>query len=282
MRIEKASEMGYCYGVRRAIDIVEKAAGEDGEIQTLGPLVHNQQVVDRLAGIGVIPAPSLDQVQTKVVAITSHGVSPEMVRKAEAQGLKVIDTTCPFVRKAQASAQGLAEAGFWVHVFGDRGHPEVEGLLGWAGERASASKELPKLDPWPKRLGVVCQTTQSVEALARFVSELGVARLADMNELRVVNTICDATRRNQRAALDLSARVDAMIVVGGHDSANTKRLAELCAATGTPTYHIATPQEIDASWVDGLSSVGVTAGASTPDHAVEEVIAALSEMAGNS
>ncbi len=282
MQIEKAAEMGFCFGVRRAIEIVEKAAGERGPLQTLGALVHNQQVVDRLADRGVTVAQTPDDIETPVVAVTSHGVSPRTLETLRASGHEIIDATCPFVRKAQVAAERLAEAGFWVHVFGDSDHPEVKGLLGWAGARSSASTGLPPSDDLGKKLGVVCQTTQSPEAFARFLSQLAPRQLSRLSELRVVNTICDATRRNQEAAVELSGRVQAMVVIGGRDSANTKRLAELCTATGTPTYRVETAGDLSTDWFRGMSVVGVTAGASTPDDVVEEVVRSLSALPGGS
>jgi 4-hydroxy-3-methylbut-2-enyl diphosphate reductase len=282
MRIEKAAEMGFCFGVRRAIGIVEKAVAERGPLQTLGALVHNQQVVDRLADWGVTVAQTIDDIETTVVAVTSHGASPGTLEALRGSGHEIIDATCPFVRKAQVATENLAESGFWVHVFGDSDHPEVRGLLGWAGEQSSASTDLPPSDTFGKKLGVVCQTTQSPEAFGRFLSQLAPRQLNRLSELRVVNTICDATRRNQEAAVELSGRVQAMVVIGGRDSANTKRLAELCTATGTPTYRIETAGDLSMEWFRGISVVGVTAGASTPDDVIEEVVRSLSTLPGGS
>jgi 4-hydroxy-3-methylbut-2-enyl diphosphate reductase len=275
MEIERASEMGFCFGVRRAIELVEKAAGERGPLQTLGALVHNRQVVDRLALCGVSVAASLDELQGNIVAIASHGVGPDVMDQMRVRGFEVIDSTCPFVRKAQVVAKRLGKAGFWVLVFGDAAHPEVQGVLGWAGENASASLEVPHLDNLPRRLGILCQTTQNQERFAEFVS--GVISYK-FTELRIFNTICDATSKHQTAALALAGRVDLMLVVGGQDSANTKRLARICADTGVTTYHIETAAEVDHLWLRGHYRVGVTAGASTPDEVIDEVVRELEEV----
>lgn len=278
MEIERASEMGFCFGVRRAIELVEKAAGERGPLQTLGALVHNRQVVDRLELCGVSVAASLDELQGNIVAIASHGVGPEGMEQVRIRGFEVIDATCPFVRKAQVVAKRLGKAGFWVLVFGDAAHPEVRGVLGWAGENASASLEVPHLDKLPRRLGILCQTTQNQERFAEFVAGVISHKSAKFTELRIFNTICDATSKHQVAALALAGRVDLMFVVGGQDSANTKRLARICADTGVPTYHIEAAAEVDPRWLRGHYRVGVTAGASTPDEVIDEVVRALEEV----
>ena len=278
MEIEKASAMGFCFGVKRAIDIVEGAAQERGPLQTLGALVHNRQVVERLAERGVDVAGNLDEVRGSVVAIASHGVGPDILEQIEQRGLEVVDATCPFVRKAQTAARDLAADGFRVVVFGDAAHPEVRGLLGYAGESASASLEAPSLGMVPKRLGVLCQTTQNQERFAEFLAGLVARNISGISELRVHNTICDATSKHQAAALELAERVDLMVVVGGHDSANTARLAKICSDTGVTTFHIERASEIDPQWLRGRSRVGVTAGASTPDEVIEDVVAALREQ----
>ena len=278
MKIEKAAEMGFCFGVRRAIDLVEKAAQERGPLQTLGPLVHNRQVVDKLAERGVSIAERLDEIHGDIVAIASHGVGPEVMKLIKDRGLKVIDATCPFVRKAQVVAQKLGKEGFWVLVFGDASHPEVQAVLGWAGKNASASLEIPQFTAQPKRLGILCQTTQNKERFANFVARIIASDTAKFSELHIFNTICDATRRHQAAALGLAKRADLMIVIGGKDSANTRRLAEICADTGVATYHIQTVTELDPSWVQGRHHIGVTAGASTPDEAINEVVLKLQEV----
>jgi len=277
MKIEKAAEMGFCFGVRRAIELVQKAARERGPLQTLGALVHNQQVVDKLAGYGVSIAASLDEIRGNIVAIASHGVGPDVMKQIKAQGLEVVDATCPFVRKAQVIAQRLGKEGLGVLVFGEASHPEVQAVLGWAGKNASASLEIPRFTARTKRLGIICQTTQNQERFANFVSRIITSDTAKFSELRVFNTICDATRKHQAAALELAKRADLMIVIGGKDSANTRRLVEICADTGVATYHIETVTELDPSWVRGRRHIGITAGASTPDEVIDEVVLKLQE-----
>ncbi|MFQ5925593.1 MAG: 4-hydroxy-3-methylbut-2-enyl diphosphate reductase, partial [Dehalococcoidia bacterium] len=275
MEIEKAAELGFCTGVRRAIDILERAAREFGPLQTLGPVVHNQQVVEGLARSGIKAVESLDHLQGNILAISSHGVSPQVLEQIRDRGLQIVDTTCPFVRRSQVAARRLAQAGFLVIIFGEEGHPEVQGVLGWAGGKGFATLESPRFDNIPRRIGILSQTTQSYSDFARFAVSFIGSDLATLSELRIVNTICDATKKRQQAALELASRVDLVVVVGGRDSANSRRLAEICAAAGVETYRIERAGELDPAWLRNQRRVGVTAGASTPDQAIEEVIAKL-------
>ncbi|MBE9500947.1 MAG: 4-hydroxy-3-methylbut-2-enyl diphosphate reductase [Dehalococcoidia bacterium] len=278
MEIERAVESGFCTGVRRAIDILERAARDLGPVETLGPVVHNQQVIERLAQSGIRVIESLDHVQGNILAVSSHGVSPQVLEEMRKRGLKVIDTTCPIVRRAQIAARRLADAGFWVIIFGEENHPEVQGALGWAGGKGFATMEVSALGRAPRRVGILSQTTQSFSAFAHFIAQFAQSRLNRLSELRIVNTICDATRRRQQSALELSKRVDLMLVIGGRSSANTRRLAEICSTAGVETYLVEEAEEIDPLWLQYCSRIGVTAGASTPEEAVEAVVARLEQL----
>jgi 4-hydroxy-3-methylbut-2-enyl diphosphate reductase len=281
MEIEKASEMGFCFGVRRAIEIVERAARGKGPLQTLGPLVHNKQVVNNLARDGIEAISNLEEMEKHIVAIPSHGASPEVIKRIKALGLEVVDATCPYVRKVQLAAQRLGKDDFYVLVFGDVFHPEVKAVLGWAGEKASAALEVPDPANLPKRIGIVCQTTQNQSRFADFVAGIISSETAKYSELRVVNTICDATRKRQSAAFELVKRTDLIIVVGGRDSSNTRRLTEICESAGAVTYHIENEGEINPSWLRGKRCIGVTAGASTPDEIIDNVVTKLKELDRN-
>ena len=281
MEIEKASDLGFCFGVRRAIKLVEEAARKQGSLQTLGPIVHNRQVVEGLETEGIEVASGLHDIDSETVAITSHGIAPQVADMLEYRGLKVIDATCPLVQRAQRAARRLAAAGFFVLVFGDSAHPEVQGILGWAVGNALAALEAPKLERLPRRVGVLSQTTQSAAHFARFLQQLITSGIASLSELRIVNTICEATTKRQQAALELAGRVDLMIVIGGRHSANTRHLAESCAAAGVETHHVETAAELDPAWLVNRRRIGVTAGASTPDRIIDEVITKLEEMAKN-
>ena len=278
MKVEKARELGFCFGVRRALSIIEGEAGGAG-IVTLGPIVHNKTVVARLKGLGVGVVDDIDGLKGGVIAISSHGVSPQTLDRINARGLEVIDTTCPIVRSAQKAAHRLAGAGFGVIIFGEASHPEVRGLLGWAGSNAIASMdaEAVSVDGLPRRIGILAQTTQSRGEFTAFVNRLCERLLPNSTEVRIINTLCQETQKRQLAAEELAATSDLMIVVGGHNSANTRRLAEVCQHI-VDTYHIENASEINAEWLKGRRSVGVTAGASTPDEAIEQVIRRIKEL----
>ena len=280
MIIEKTDELGFCFGVKRAIDIVERIARERGGVETLGAVVHNQQVLQRLDKIGVKIVKDVDEIQGDTIVISAHGVSPELEEAIRARQLKIIDTTCPFVRRAQRTAQRLAQSGFFTIIYGDAIHPEVKGLLGWAKGKGVATldeKSLAELAPLPRHLGVLSQTTQIPARFAEFARKLIDSAFTKDSELRIIDTICHDIRKRQAAALNLASKVDLMLVIGGHNSANTKHLAELCS-TVTRTYLIETAEEIQPSWLQGQSHIGITAGTSTDEPTINEVRMKLEAM----
>jgi len=282
LRIEKAAGIGLCFGVKRAIDILEKAAGKYGGVATLGAVVHNQQVLQRLAEIGVRVIRGLDDIQGDTVAIGTHGVSPQLEAEIRARHINnIINTTCPFVHRAQVAARKLAQAGFLVIIYGDANHPEVKGVLGWANGQGEATLDdsfIARFDPLPRRLGILSQTTQIPAHFTQFVKKLIDSALTKDSELRVIDTICHDIRQRQTAALDLAGRVDLMLVVGSHTSANTNCLARLCAQVAT-TYLVETADEIQPSWLQGQHHIGITAGASTGEQTIDEVVTRLEAMA---
>jgi 4-hydroxy-3-methylbut-2-enyl diphosphate reductase len=281
LRIETAAGIGLCFGVKRAINILEKAAREHGGIETLGAVVHNQQVLQRLAEIGVRVARGLDEVQGNTVVIGTHGVTPQLEAEIRARHINIINATCPFVHRAQVTARKLAKAGFFVIIYGDANHPEVKGVLGWANGRGEATLDdrfLTKFDPVPRRLGILSQTTQIPAHFTQFVKKLIDSALAKDSELRVIDTICHDIRQRQAAALELASQVDLMLVIGSHTSANTNCLARLCSKVSR-TYLVETANEIQASWLQGQHHIGITAGASTAEQAINEVVMRLEAMA---
>jgi len=279
-RIEKAAGIGFCFGVRRAIDILEKVARERGGVETLGAVVHNQQVLQRLTELGVRVAKGVDDIRGDTVAISTHGVSPQLETEIRARHINIINTTCPFVHRAQLAARKLAESGFFVIIYGDASHSEVTGIMGWAKGRGVATldeKFITKFDRLPRRLGVLSQTTQIPAYFTEFVKKLIDSTLAKGSELRIIDTICYDIRERQAVALELANRVDLMLVIGGHNSANTNRLAELCS-TVTKTYLVETVAEIQPSWLQGQHHIGITAGASTDEQTINEVLMKLEAM----
>ena len=279
MEIIIAENAGFCFGVKRALDLAVRAAEEAAPpVHTLGALIHNPQEVARLEARGVHQVESLDDVPAGTVLLSAHGVDPAVEEEARARNLQVIDATCPFVTRAHADIRKLAAEGYAVVILGDPGHREVAGLAARAEGKATiltGAAEAQAL-PFGGRYGLVVQTTQRPETLRDVAGVLAERS----RELRVFNTICEATMKRQESAHDLAVEVEVMIVVGGRNSANTARLREICAATGTPTYHIETADELDPTWIANASRVGVTAGASTPDWIVEAVAARLREMGG--
>ncbi|MBI2869609.1 MAG: 4-hydroxy-3-methylbut-2-enyl diphosphate reductase [Chloroflexi bacterium] len=281
VRIEKATKTGFCFGVSRAIARLEKVAQERGGIETLGAVVHNEQVVKRLEKIGVRVAASLDDVKGRVVATSTHGIGPQLEQAILARDTGIISTTCPFVRRAQMAARRLSEAGFFVVVYGSADHPEVRGILGWAKAGGLATLDAASLESLParRRLGILAQTTQVPDSFIAFAGKVLASAYGKDSEIRVLDTICHDIRERQAAALELAGRVDIMLVVGGRSSANTHRLVELCSSI-TEARLVQTAGEIEPEWVRGKTSVGVTAGASTAEDTVDEVVARLREITG--
>ena len=287
MQVIKAKELGFCMGVRRAVEMMEGAAEELGPITSLGSTVHNPQVVDKLRRRGVEVIATLEAIDARPVAITAHGVGPEVLRELEARGASIVDTTCPIVTRAQQWAKKLTDEGFGVIVFGDPEHKEVRGILGWANGKVVTMKTEAELDAplpdWmPSRVGVLSQTTETEGHFARFVQRLLTVHMDRLSELRVINTLCNATTSQQAATAELAAEVDLMVVVGGRESANTRHLAEVSRERGVETYHVESAAEIEAAWLPGHERVGVAAGASTPDAVIDDVVARLYALAPSS
>ncbi len=269
-----ARSAGFCFGVKRALELAEKTANQ-GQAYTFGPLIHNRQVVERLEQNGLKAVEQLTAGQGKVI-IRSHGVPPEIYQQGEELKLELVDATCPFVQKAQRLARQFAEQGRQVIVVGDKSHPEVQGIIGWTGnkgivvENAAEAKELPAFGA----LGVLAQTTQPEHNFRAVVDVLQEKN----SDTAIANTICSATGERQDAALDLAHQVEVMVVIGGKNSANTKKLANLCSSTGTPTFQIEDATELEPNWFVGVNRAGITAGASTPDWIIEEVLTKMSEI----
>jgi (E)-4-hydroxy-3-methyl-but-2-enyl pyrophosphate reductase len=270
--------MGFCWGVRRAIDIMEHAADQYGEIISVGPIVHNPQVVSDLESKGVHTGKPKDA--SRPVAITAHGVGPQVLEEVRATGAEVIDGTCPIVTRSQRWAKRMAEQGFSVLVFGDPDHREVLGVIAWAGDKAIPIRDgEPLPDPFPNRVALISQTTQTPERFAEFVSQVMTEHVNDITEMRLINTLCQVTSNQQAAARELAQECDMMLVVGGRASANTRHLLEVVQQEGVRAYHIETADEIEPAWLVNVERLGVTAGASTPDSAVEAVVDRVRELA---
>ncbi len=268
MEVILAEYLGFCYGVKRAIHLARSSASP-GRASTLGPIIHNPQMVERLAEEGVGTVSSLKEMPDGgTIIIRSHGVGPAVYREAEERGLPLVDATCPHVKKAQMAAHSLAEDGYTVVIVGEKKHPEVKSIYEWSGEGAIIIETPEEAEAVPTcgKMGVVAQTTFSGEAFERIAAKL----LSKSNDIHIVRTICTATDQRQKAALDLAARVEMMLVIGGKNSANTTRLAKLCAEK-TTTHHLETADELQDAWFEDKKIIGITAGASTPDWIIKEV-----------
>ncbi len=307
VQITRATEMGFCMGVRRAVQIMQDRATPESPVFSVGEIVHNPHVVAELERVGVRQLPGPDEIDGDVgastarevphgrVAITAHGVGERVLDQLATSGLDVIDTTCPIVTRAQRYAHKFVREGRHVLIFGDSGHKEVRGILGWTldDEGVSHATVLQSADieslrtlirdfpgGFPNKLGVMVQTTHRMEDFAHFVSNLMLLQRDANFEFQVVNTLCHATTGQQEAAMALARAVDVMIVVGGKKSANTRNLREACEESGARAYHIESADELEICWFEGVGHIGLTAGASTPDYSIDEVEARLHEMLG--
>lgn len=269
MEIILARFTGFCWGVKRAIRRAEAAARSGRRVASLGPLVHNPQQVQKLEELGlrVVEKP---EDAGDILVIRTHGVGPGLFSEAEYCGVEIVNGTCPFVRRVQEKALDLQEDGYQVVVVGDPDHPEVRGVVGWTGGRAlvvESDEDVANL-PCFDKIGVVAQTTLRRE---RFFELVELLR-EKAREVQVEDTICSATSDRQVSARQLAREVDVMIVVGGRTSSNTAKLADLCRDQGVPTYQIETAGELKAEWFRHAERAGVTAGASTPDWVIKEVV----------
>ncbi len=280
MEVRLASERGFCFGVEDAIELAEAAVEQHGagRVVALGPVIHNKEVVGKLERAGLNQSGDLDTIDTdKVVLIRSHGASPETMERIEQRGLDVIDATCVLVKRAQNVVKQLHDEGYHVVMIGDRNHPEVKGVIGYAPNVTviDSGSDLAEALPYRERLGIVAQTTHSPEHVASVIADI---LQRPYREVKIVNTLCLEVTRRQEAAIELCKDVDVMFVLGGLDSANTKEMARLCGEAGTRTFHVETWEQFDPTMVEDVSVAGVTAGASTPESVITDFVTHLREL----
>lgn len=281
MKIITAEHSGFCEGVDRAYRIAEQNVKSGRQVFMLGNLVHNTQVVEKFEKLGAKTVKELSEIQKEakgILIISAHGVPPEVYEQTKELELEIVDTTCAWVKKAQRIAKQFSDEGRQVIIVGDKGHKEVVGLVGWSGGGAKVVEDIKDIQLLGDieeikdiKIGILAQTTQAEEHFRKMVAELK-KRFEDVKEF---NTICGATSKRQSAAVELAKKVDVMLVIGDRMSANTKRLTELCAQTGTETHQIQTAAELDKSWILNKGKIGITAGASTPEWVVNEVTVLL-------
>lgn len=272
MQVEIAKQAGFCAGVKRAVAIAGEYGGKK-QVYTLGPLVHNQAVINHFRTQGIKPVQNLDELSgntDSVLIIRSHGVAPEVFDEAKKRGIFIEDATCPRVKRVHELVASMAEKGYEIAIFGDLNHPEVKGILGWSrgrGKVVGNPEEASQL-AGTRKLAVVSQTTRSEKDYLAVIN----AMLLGTGEMRVFNTLCAATRERQEAARELAAGVDLMLVIGDPTSSNSNTLYKECVNTGVPVFWVQNADDIEPDWLKGVSRVGITAGASTPDWIIKEVM----------
>jgi 4-hydroxy-3-methylbut-2-enyl diphosphate reductase len=278
MRIRLARKVGFCFGVKRAIEMAEDVLEKETGAYSLGSIIHNKHVVEGLAKKGLKVIDDINKAKGCIV-ISSHGIGPSKAEEIRKRSLRLIDTTCPFVRVAQGIAQRLNREGYKVVIVGDADHPEVKALVEFAGKHACVVKDVKGLKGLKikksDKVGVLSQTTQAMDDFIAVVRALVAMNLA---QLRVFNTICADAEDRQRAARDLAREVGVMLIVGGRNSANTRRLFQVCRKTLRSSYLIETSANIDNKWFERSGPVGITSGASTPDGTVKEVVDAVRKI----
>ena len=266
MEVILAESAGFCFGVKRAVDTVyEQAEQKKGKIYTYGPIIHNEEVVEDLEkkGVHVVGTPDeLENCKDGTLVIRSHGVGREIYELLQEKGIAYVDATCPFVLKIHRIVEQYSREGYHVVIIGNSSHPEVEGIQGW-----SYNKEATTVIEEEKRVCIVSQTTfnnKKFKELVEIIEKKGY-------DIIVLNTICDATQKRQAEAKKIASQVDAMIVIGGKTSSNTQKLFEICKKECENTCYIQTLEDLDFSKLWSINSVGITAGASTPNKIIEEV-----------
>lgn len=280
MKVLLAEEYGFCFGVERAVEMVEESLAEGDTVRSLGPLIHNEQEMDRLGKFGVTTISEPVQIKRgETAVIRAHGVTPGVQRELEQKATKVVDATCPFVTRVQKLAARAAEENRHVIVVGNPDHPEMIGVKGYAPDHAFVINGVHEVANLPRLRNplVVSQTT--IKAQNFFDTAEAVKTKTD-DEVQVVNTICSATRDRQDAARALAGMVDAFYVIGGRHSSNSRKLLAVCLEQCPKSFLIETEDEIDAADLNGVNTVGVTAGASTPNWLIEKVVKHLESIEG--
>ena len=281
MEVTVAKSAGFCFGVKRAVDTVYREI-ESGEkpVYTFGPIIHNEQVVEDLENRGVQVIHSEDELEGLsggTVVIRSHGVSRDVCEKIEARGMKIVDATCPFVKKIHRIVDEEGRKGRHVVIIGSADHPEVQGIMGWASGPVTVMHTAEEAESFVpengKPISIVAQTTFNYNKFKDLVEILRKKRYDNnvLNILNILNTICNATEERQKEAKAIAGEVDTMLVVGGRHSSNTQKLFEICKKECGNTYYIQTPVDLDSEMFQCSSYVGITAGASTPKKIIEEV-----------
>jgi len=277
LKIILSKKMGFCFGVKKSVNLAKNALkARKDNLYMLGSIINNPQVIESFTKKGVKIADNLDKVPEESTIITrAHGISPTMLKKAYQKKLSVVNTTCPYVRKVQKIAHYLYEKDYFIVIYGDEKHPEVLSLLDTIQNNALVINSIPDAEKITikKKIGFISQTTKNIYDFYKLASVL----LNRAEELRIFNTICKSTTERQKSVLELAKEVDVMLVIGGKESANTTRLAEIGKNQRVKTYHIETKNQLKYKWFHSEDKIGITSGASTPDWVTNEVIDKLKE-----
>ena len=282
MEIKLSERSGFCFGVKRAVEMAENALSGKRKVYSLGPLIHNPQVIDRLSRKGLVIIDDIAEASQGALIVRSHGLAPAVIQEARDRGLEIIDATCPNVLTVHNILKGLYEKAYEIIVVGDKAHPEVQALMGLVDGNASVLESLEDarcIITKKDKIGIVAQTTQShdtyMEIAAAFITK------GRFREFRLYNTICEDVIRRQEYAKSLAAQADVMLVIGGKISANTRRLVEICENKGAKTFLIETKDEMREEWFNPEDNVGVASGASTPMWIIDEVVAKFKNFKTN-
>ncbi len=302
MKIILAKNIGFCFGVKRAIDLVTKSLHKTKKpIYTLGPLIHNPQVMEKLEKENLLCVSKIEEIKKRrkrsprrrpteevgKIFIRSHGVPREILTRLKRKKIKIIDATCPYVKKIQHLVSDLAKKNYMVIIFGKRNHPEVEALVSYAQGKAKVIEKVKDLTPTlsglNKKIGLVSQTTQSTEDFQKIISFFQSPMFQDKSrkdilrdkEVEIHNTLCPTTKKRQIEAAKIARETDLVFVIGGKNSSNTTRLAEICSQYQRNTFHIETANEINPQWLKKINKIGIVTGASTPDWIIKEVVTQL-------
>jgi 4-hydroxy-3-methylbut-2-enyl diphosphate reductase len=271
MEIHVANSAGFCFGVKRAVRMaLDAAKTEDGPVYMLGDIVHNEHVIRELSEAGVQVIDSLEKITSGTLLIRAHGAVPEVYEEARRKGLKIIDATCSLVLEIHKIARELQEEGYTIVIIGDHGHDEVVGIAGQVQSAIiiSSPEEAEKRIDKIARIGIVVQSTQAIHNVQEIVCTLA----GKCRELRFFNTICFTATNHQRDLRELPKKNDLMIIIGSYTSANTCRLTQISKELNPRTYQVESVDDVMFDWFEGVNSVGVSAGASTPEDIIEEVI----------
>lgn len=276
MEINIAKGIGFCYGVKRALQLAKNAVKENGSICCLGAIIHNEKVIRELEKEGVYTVGKIDDIKTERMIIRTHGLPPYSIEEIKKRGKKIIDGTCPYVKRAQNIAKSLKEEGYEVIIIGDPSHPEIVGIQGNINNEGKIvlNEEEAKGLPYRKKRGVIAQTTQDLELFKTIVAIIAERTY----ELKVFNTICSYTMKRQKEAEELAKKVDLMLIIGSKRSSNTTKLFQISKKILPNSYHIESSEELSTEMFQGVKSIGIITGSSTPEGEIDKVVEKINEI----